>query len=308
MGMTTSALLGITAGVPDLEVAAAGFCNSFDYEQTDIYDLDIDTTALWATTPTRHPRAVLLTPPNGGRFLRLVQSPEGVRRFRPIEEVGPFALEFFAKDVDEVALRLDKAEGFTLSSPPLDYDLQSIGSGICRSLAAHGPGDLWVFVTTIKWVPPPRILPVPKDFVSPPINAPIAATDRNAAVAFWNDLLGVPLRFDGDVLDPDINEIALSPPDWEFRITVFSFGDGQMIEHHFHPVSRLSPLRPVEGIRSGAAGYTIAASDLEALCEKARDRGVEVRGPICIASPPYNGALTAVMIDPHGVLVELVEI
>jgi hypothetical protein len=79
----------------------------------------------------------------------------------------------------------------------------------------------------MQWVPPPRELPRSEHLVGPVVNMPIAALDRPAAMAFYQGLLGIGVRFDGEVQSPAVNRIMAAPPDWRFRITVFFLADGQ---------------------------------------------------------------------------------
>ena len=236
--MPARELLMVTAGVPSLREAADGWAAATGHELLSEHDVGDDLAGLWGDAAATR-AAVFAAPQSQRGFVRLVETGAGRSRRLPVEETGPFAIEFFSRDVEEAGERIAAAAGFELRSPPTRYDLQSIGSGHCRSLAAQGPGDLWIFVTTMDWVPPPRELPTVPQLVGAAINSPIVAVDRPAAVAFWRDLLGVPIRFDGTVSDPEVNGIMLAPPDWSFHITVFSFGDGQMIEHHFHRASVL---------------------------------------------------------------------
>jgi hypothetical protein len=298
----------VTAGVPSLRPAADGWGAATGHELLSEHEVGNDLAGLWGGVGANPARAAVFTAAGSERgFVRLVETGAGRSRQLPVEETGPFAIEFFSRDVQEAGDRIAAAAGFELRSPPTAYDLQSIGSGLCRSLAAQGPGDLWIFVTTMDWVPPPRELPTVPQLVGAAVNAPIVAVDRPAAVAFWRDLLGVPIRFDGTVSDPEVNGIMLAPPDWAFHITVFSFGDGQMIEHHFHPRERVEVASETPGVRSGAAGYTLRASGLDDLVAGAGAAGFTVRGPAVVKHPPYDGARVATIVDPHGALVELVE-
>src|SRR5262249_56317535 len=76
----------------------------------------------------------------------------------------------------------------------------------------------------------------------------IVALDRQRSNQFYSGLLGIPVRFDGPVQDPDVNRIMGAPPDLAYHITVFFIADGQMAEHHFHDPRRVieagAPARP----------------------------------------------------------------
>ncbi len=306
--MPATELLMVTAAVPGCDRTARAWQGLSGYEQVAGYGVPPDLAALWGSSPWQHPRAVLLAAPGSTRgLLRVVEGNSPHPRRLPVTHPGPFAIEFFSRNADEVADRAAATCGITLSAPPSSYDLQAIGSGRCRSLALHAPGGLWMFITTMQWVPPPRALPVTAELVGPAVNMPIAAVRRGPAVAFWNDLLGLRIRFDGLVADPAVNKIMLAPDGWAFHDTVFSLGDGQMAEHHFYPAGRLGPPPASRGLPSGAAAFTFRAERLDELVAAATDRGVPARGPVRLNEPPYDGARVAALAGPHGELVELVE-
>ncbi|HLI14632.1 MAG TPA: hypothetical protein VKV23_01085 [Acidimicrobiales bacterium] len=307
--MPVTELRMISAAVPELDAASAAWAALSGHELRFEGPLDEELPTLWGLpTATGSRQAVFGAPGSRRGLVRFLSTDEAARRSRPVERLGPFAIEFFSREVDEVAARATPGSAFALRSPPTAYDLQAIGSGACRSLALQGPGDLWMFVTTLDWVPPPRPLPRVPDLVGPAVNAPIAAVDRAGALRFWHELLGMAVRFDGVVGDPHVNAIMLAPAEWEFRISVFSLGDGQMVEHHFHPPGRLGgAAAPGRSLLPGVTGYTFAASRLDELLAAARQLGVATRGPARCPAPPYEGRRVACLVDPTGALVELVE-
>jgi catechol 2,3-dioxygenase-like lactoylglutathione lyase family enzyme len=306
--MPATELLMVTAAVPGCDQVARAWRALSGYQQVAAYEVPADLAALWGSPAGQHPRAVLLAAPGStGGLLRVAEGTGHHPRQLPVSHPGPFAIEFFSRDADEVADRAAATPGITLISPPASYDLQAIGSGRCRSLVLHAPGGLWMFVTTIQWVPPPRALPVTAQLVGPAVNMPVAAVRQGPAVAFWRDLLGLPIRFDGPVADPAVNKIMLAPEGWAFHDTVFSLVDGQMAEHHFHPAGRLGPAPETCGLPSGAAAFTFRAERLDELIATAMDHGVPTRGPVRLKEPPYDGARVAALAGPHGELVELVE-
>jgi catechol 2,3-dioxygenase-like lactoylglutathione lyase family enzyme len=218
------------------------------------------------------------------------------------------AIEFFAHDASRVYKRFLGDEQFTPITEPVDYDLSSIGSGRVQSVGFSNPWGLTVFVSTMKWVPPPRQLPVTENFLGPAVNVPIVALDPDASMAFYKDLLGIPVRFDGSVQDPDVNRIMGAPPDLRFHITVFFIGDGQMAEHHFHDPRRVVEHgRPPDRLRTGTLGSTYGVTGLDSILARARASGYEPRGPIVSRLPPYGSARVACLTGPNGELVELVE-
>src|SRR5215467_12912683 len=263
----------VTATVPDLAGIAEAWRLGTDYEVVEWQHVPSELEIVWATAPAAHPSAVLTRAPGSDRGLvRLVAGEEGT------------------------------------ASPPIDYDLTSIGSGQVQSVGFHAPGGWTVFVSTMKWVPAPRQLPVVAQHLGPAINMPIVALDRERSNEFYSGLLGIPVRFDGPVQDPDVNRIMGAPPDLAYHITVFFIADGQMAEHHFHDPRRvIEAATPVGRLRKGAVGSTFRVQGLDAILERAQAAGYAPRGPVTTSVAPYEGARVAGLTGPNGELVEVVE-
>lgn len=309
MGGSATGLLMCSATVPDLRHAAAEWCEASGYQEIARYPVGAELAGLWGVEAGAHHEAVVSAVPGTGRgFVRWIDTRHVTGRVAQVDYPGPFALEFFARDVDAVYDRFAQCQALRPLSVPVTYNLEAIGSGTCRSFAIRGPGDVWLFITTMLSVPPPRQLPVTPHFVAPVINMPIAGTARDPLVALYHDLLGIPIRFDGDVADADVNAIMGAPPDWAFRITVFFLGDGQLCEQHIHPAQRLAAdPTPAGVLRSGPAIETLVVSDLDSIAARAREAGRAVRGPVRLDVPPYSGHRVACLDGVNGELLELVQ-
>jgi catechol 2,3-dioxygenase-like lactoylglutathione lyase family enzyme len=307
--MAVTEFLMFTATTPDAAALAESWRQVSDYQVVASDPSEAPLLDLWAVPPGSHESSVVLAAPGAHRgMLRLVETDVPVPEELPATRLGPFGFEFFSRDVDEVYDRLIADGTFRPLSAPRDYDMSAIGSGIGRSFAARGPGGVWMLLTTMKSVPPPRPLPTVPELVGPVINMPVAASDREQAVAFWNGLLGVPIRFDGELADPEVNSVILLPPDRAFYCTVFSVGDGRMAEHHFHPSGSLAPdARPSNRLRPGPAAYTLLVDDLDLVVAAASADDRVVRGPFRVNGAPYGGRRVAAIVGPHGELVELVD-
>lgn len=307
--MAATELLMVTAAVPDLGAIAQAWVSATEYEVLERHRVSHELDSLWGTAAASHTAAVVTRAPGSHRgFVRFVDA--GVAgRDRPIYETqGPMAIEFFARDASEVHERLAAGSVFRPITGPVDYDLTSIGSGRVQSVGFRAEGGLTLFVSTMKWVPPPRQLPVSPQFLGPAANMPIVASDRGPARDFYNGLLGIPVRFDGPVRDADVNRIMGAPGDLGYHITVYFIADGQMAEHHFHDPRRVvSPGTPAGRLRAGAIGATYRVEGLDGIVEQARAAGYEPRGPLELGVAPYGSARVAALTGPNGELVELVE-
>lgn len=298
----------VTVTVPDLEAAAEAWLRGTDYEVVERQQVPAELEAVWGTAPAAHPSAVLTRAPGSARGLVRLVAGEGPAAVHPIYSVrGPMAVEFFARDAADVHARF-RGTRFQAITAPVDYDLTSIGSGLAQSVGFRAPGGWTVLVSTMKWVPPPRALPVSPEHLGPAINVPIVALDRERSNEFYSGVLDIPVRFDGPVQDPDVNRIMGAPPDLAFHITVFFIADGQMAEHHFHDPRRVAEAPPPAGrLRSGAVGSTFRVRGLDAILERARAAGYAPRGPVRPGVAPYGSARVAGLAGPNGELVELLE-
>ena len=308
--MPVTELLMVSATAPDVESAASVWTAGTEYEVSSEVAVSPALADLWGVSPAAHPRAAVTAAPRAKHgFVRFISGGSTRRLPNPIYEIrGPMAIEFFAHDADLVYRRFIRNADFAPITQPVDYDLSSIGSGRVQSVGLSSRWGLTVFISTMKWVPPPRQLPVTADFVGPAVNAPIVALDREAAVALYSGVLGIPVRFDGPVQDANVNRIMGAPPELAFHITVFFIADGQMAEHHFHDRRRVVAEAHDRGrLRAGTIGSTYRTTGLDSIVTKARSMGYEVRGPTEIAEHPYNSARVACITGPNGELVELVE-
>lgn len=272
-------------------------------------DVGPELRALWGTDEDAHRTCTVLSAPGAQRgLLRLVDTDLAPPDEPPARRTGPFGLEFFSRDVDEVHRRLVADGTFRTLHPPCDYDMSSIGSGVGRSFAAAGPGGVWVLVTTMLSVPPPRPVPRVEQLVGPVINMPVATHDRLPATRLYHELLGIPIRFDGLLADPAVNSIIDLDADRSFHCTVFSVGDGQMAEHHEHADGALSAPTTRSGrLRPGPAVYTLTVDgSLDEVVESLRVAGHQVRGPLAVPDHPYQGRRVACVDGANGELVELV--
>ena len=307
--MAATELLMVTAAVPDLGAIAQAWVSATEYEVLERHRVSHELDSLWGIAAASHPAAVVTRAPGSHRgFVRFVDG--GVAgRDRPIYETqGPMAIEFFARDASEVHERLAAGSVFRPITGPVDYDLTSIGSGRVQSVGFRAEGGLTLFVSTMKWVPPPRQLPVSPQFLGPAVNMPIVASDRGPPRDFYNGLLGIPVRFDGPVRDADVNRIMGAPADLGYHITVYFIADGQMAEHHFHDPRRVvSPGTPAGRLGAGVIGATYRVEGLDGIVEQARAAGYEPRGPLELGVAPYGSARVAALTGPNGELVELVE-
>lgn len=300
----------VSATSTDVDAFVAAWCGVSGYEVVADSPTCAELEKLWGADAGAHARSVVLRSPGSERgLLRLIETDEPAPDSGPARRVGPFGMEFFSAEVTEVWERMAAEGSFRPYTEPVDYDMSSIGSGRATSFAARGPSGVWVLVTTMRWVPPPRPLPVVEQLVGPVINLPVATPPSSQPEAFYVRGLGMEVRFAGELADPTVNRIIGLEPDRRFSAKVFSLGDGQMAEHHFHEASRLeADARRPGRLRAGPAVLTLAANGVGVVAERLAGLGFAVRGPVPVPDPPYGGRAVVVADGPSGETVELVEV
>ena len=307
--MAAKELTMVTAAVPDVVGTADAWMSATDYRKVAEYDVDAVQRSLWGVEANSHPRAVVLAARGYERgLLRLVETDRPAEVSPRVDWLGPLGIEFFSPDVDTVFKRMTAQPRFIPITPPTDFDLTYLGAGLVRTFGVRGPGNLGVFISTFRGGLPADVLPVVDRFVSPAVNVPTMAVERAPVEAFYREMFGIPIRFDGIVKDADINRLMGADPDWEFRMVTFWVAHWQMAEHHLHPPGRLARPPIAKGrLRSGVAGFSLTVDDLDVVLKLAREKGLEPRGPIELHTPPHDGRRSACLQGPNGELVELLE-
>jgi len=304
------ALCMVSATTTSLDALVDSWCEVSGYQVVADQPTSAELEKLWGVDAGAHGRSVVLRAPGSDHgLLRFVETDVAAPAGGPARRVGPFGMEFFSAEVRDVWARMRAEGSFEPYTEPVDYDMSAIGSGRATSFAARGPSGVWVLVTTMRWVPPPRPLPVVEQLVGPVINLPIATPPSKRPEACYVGGLGMAVRFSGELADETVNRIIGLEPDRRFFARVFSLGDGQMAEHHYHDAHLLhaSPGQPGR-LRSGPAVLTLWTNGVARVAERLVGLGFTVRGPLPVQEVPYQGRAVAVADGPSGETIELVEI
>jgi catechol 2,3-dioxygenase-like lactoylglutathione lyase family enzyme len=133
----------------------------------------------------------------------------------------------------------------------------------------------------------------------------INAVDWDASVAFYRDVLGLPLLGTGEA-SGELMETALSRPGVRLRWAMFAVGD-----QHFELIGYLEPPAGRVLGESWDGGATHLAFKVRDVDEAYRDlsaRGVRFLGePVRYHEPVPVGGAFAYALDPSGVLLEFIE-
>ena len=142
-----------------------------------------------------------------------------------------------------------------------------------------------------------------------PEHVGITVPDLEAAVAFFVDVIGCELVFDGGASgrDPQFMETSLSVhPDSELKYCFLRCGHGANFEVFEYSSPDQSPTPPKN---SDVGGHHIAfyVNDIEAAVAHLKSHGVTVQGEINrIADGPAAGSAWVYFLAPWGLQLELV--
>ncbi len=301
----------------DLDGAVAVWRDELGWQVTARGEVGTDLAGLWGVSRDSHPRFAIVACPDTDRgFIRLVEGPTDDER-GTFHHAGLFNAELLCADVDELYARLEgsrqrRANGdcgtFRPLCPPTTYDLGSAGGAVSRSMATRGPGGAGVYFTTYVRVPPPRTLPPTPHLVCPMFNSALAVDDRDDAVSFFEQVLGLERRFAGYFSEPNINRLLDLPPDGGFDMVVYKGpGDG-LIEVDFYdqPLPR-DPAVNANDLAPGNSFLTLETSGLDAVVDRAIEAGRIAFGPTTLETLPYGGRRAAMLRGPAGSRFEIVE-
>ena len=135
----------------------------------------------------------------------------------------------------------------------------------------------------------------------------VTCGDLDRSLAFYCDLLGVPLRGRGDADGPSEFEVT-GIVDPKVRWADLELPHGQVLELIEYERPRGTPIRP-EPNDPGATHISLRVPDADAACERLRAAGVTVRSdPVTIEAPgAWQGTRAFYAADPDGVTIELIQ-
>jgi catechol 2,3-dioxygenase-like lactoylglutathione lyase family enzyme len=135
----------------------------------------------------------------------------------------------------------------------------------------------------------------------------VTCADLDRSIAFYRDVLGLPLLGRGDADEPELS-VLTGLPGTRLRWAELDLGGGRVLElvEYLHPRGR--ELRP--SVHDAGAGHlALAVEDIEAAYARLVAAGARVRSaPVRLTEEgDWNGVRILYVSDPDGATVELVE-
>lgn len=184
-----------TVVTADVDAAITRHRNAFDLLVIVDAPVPQDVALAWGAPRLAGHRLVLMGADTGDRsthWLRLLEVPACIPP-RPMSQGGWMALEVLVRDVQALAVRVERAGYRVLGAPrPL-----SVGADLWAMQVAGPDGEVY-YLTEVRAPVPPFELPSPARLTAERLFIPVlSAPDRDAALAFYQGLAGRPaLRFD----------------------------------------------------------------------------------------------------------------
>jgi len=144
-----------------------------------------------------------------------------------------------------------------------------------------------------------QVRPVRLDHVS------VTTADLDRSIAFYRDVIGLPLVDRGD-LDDDVIETLTARPGARARWAELALGGGQVLEL----VQYLEPAE--DGVdqrtwRPGATHIGLSIDAIDDVLERLGEQGYRSSEVVTLDEPGWEGVRCVYATDPDGVTIELVD-
>ena len=135
----------------------------------------------------------------------------------------------------------------------------------------------------------------------------VTTADLEGSIAFYRDVVGLPLLERGDGAEPELSELV-GLPDVKIRWAELDLGGGLRLELLEYLTPEGEPLEPRPN-RPGATHLGLAVADLAPVQRRLADAGALVSEDVVVLTEEgdWNGVRTIYARDPDGVSVEFVE-
>lgn len=252
--------------------------------------------------------AVLLGKPgSAGGWIRLVQAPglPPVAERRTMHRPGPFALDFYVRDLPERYAEL-VAAGHRFRSPPRSYELAGAGFAVDEVLLEAPEGFVHALVEYLPGRHRCVLGTAPDQTVSEVVAAVTVLDDVEEGLPLLRDVLGGQVYYDQRFGGADVTELIGLPGGSTFRVVMLR-----------GPASRNARVELMErvdapgqptGQQTGHPRLLLGCRvpDLPALVRRlgADPRNGALHGPFTVANPIHGHATVASLRTPWGAFFE----
>ncbi|GAB4481087.1 MAG: hypothetical protein OHK0018_12510 [Erythrobacter tepidarius] len=243
------------------------------------------------------PYAVLRPTSGAPCWFRLVEQPDHPA-FQPTTTYGWAAFETTVEDVWRWPEALPP-DLFTIVGPP--KKLENVAPAFIP-MQALGPGREMVYLNQVLADLADTDLPRAGSPVDRIFIAVLAAPDRQAAIAWYSERLGLERGVDYTLPYSMINKAFALPPDTQTTITMIKHARMPIIEVDDYPAAATPRARHADMLPPGNALVTLAVRDLDACTAEWITPPAKREGAL------YESRRAATAIGAAGELVECVEV
>jgi catechol 2,3-dioxygenase-like lactoylglutathione lyase family enzyme len=298
MTISHGMILGGLSAVPDLARGIAAYSGVLGLELVEQGALAADLAASWGCPANAGLPYVVLRPSSGAPcWFRLVEQPVHPD-FRPTTSYGWAAFETTVEDVWRWPDVLPP-DLFTIVGPP--KLLENVAPAFIP-MQALGPGREMVYLNQVLANMPDTDLPRASAPVDRIFITVLAAPDRDSAVAWYRDRLGLERGADYTLPYSMINKAFDLPTETQTTITMVRHGRMPIVEVDDYPAPATPRARHPGMLPPGNALVTLAVHDLDACTAR------WIAPPAAREGALYDGRRAATAIGAAGELVECVEI
>jgi catechol 2,3-dioxygenase-like lactoylglutathione lyase family enzyme len=135
----------------------------------------------------------------------------------------------------------------------------------------------------------------------------VTCADLDRSLAFYNGVLGIPVRDRGELAGPEI-DAALGHDGVDAAFADLELGEGRTLELLQYRTPHGAPLH-VEVHRPGAGHLALRVDDLDAFADRLTEAGFAPGTAVTLDEPRsfWHGARILYVQDPDGAVVELIQ-
>lgn len=242
---------------------------------------------------------------SAGGGLRLVGVPDlpAVDAPRTMRTPGPFALDFYVRDLRGLHAELSRA-GWGFRSEPVSYPLFGTEFSVDEVLLEAPLGLVHAFVEFLPGRHRCVLGDAPDERVSELVAAITVVPDVDDGLRTLRDALGGQVYFDEVFRGPAIEQLVGLPDGADFRAVLLRGPERRNARAELMEVVPTAPPDEVERPRSVV--LSMGVDDVAGALDRLPD-DVEVVGPVVPTTGPHAGRVVATLWPSWGGVLELVE-